>query len=248
MGAPNITTALKDNKDAIDAVNKACEAAAATLMNSVDLGETYINNNTKGIVQTLRSNSLWYSKFSEDFSLQALDKIIDDTVNLAVDAIKAEAGNDSPDLAAKAAQDIGALVKGVLSLAACSSSTEQNLQVTFSYIVAGKNNFAVYYAYNSTTVDAKNVWGSKDINVIANTYIVAQVNPNPDITRAQILQKDLDTLYALNDKYDDALVAATSQDQVDALDFRQKAIAALQAKIKAEMVSEKKLALAAMKQ
>ena len=239
MGAPNIEDALKDNQAAIDAVTKASDSAAASLKNDVESGKTYINSNTKGIVQVLDSNSLWYSKFSEDFSLEALDGIIDSTVKVAVDAIKLEAGDDSPDVAEQSAEDIGALVKGVLSLAASSSSTEENLQVTFSYIIAGDNNFAVYYAYNSITVDAQNVWGSKDITVIANTYVVAQVNPNPDITRAQMLQKDLDTLKKLNDAYDDALLAATCQAQVDALEFRQQEMEKLEQKIQGELSAEK---------
>ena len=238
MGAPNIESALKDNADAIAAVKKACDAAAAALQNDEAKGEAYINQHTKGIIQVLKSNNLWYSKFSEDFSLEALDGIIDSTVKLVVDAIKLEAGDDNPDLAAQSAEDIGSLVKGVLALAASSSSTEENLQVTFSYLIAGDNNFAVYYAYNSTTVDAQNVWGSKDIKVVANTYIVAQVQPNPDITRGQMLQKDLDTLRRLNDKYDNALVDAKNQDESDQLDFRQKQIKKLLKKIEKETDTE----------
>ncbi len=184
-------------------------------------------------------NSLWYSKFSDDFNLDALDKIIDNTVSIVADAIKLNAGSDNPDLAASTAQDVGSLVKGVLGLAASSSSTEENLQVTFSYIVAGENNFAVYYAFNSATVAAQNVWGNKDITVIANTYVAALVNPNPAITYAQMLQKDLDTLRKLNDLYDDALVAATNQAQVDALTFRQGEIQKLQDKIKQQLTSAK---------
>ena len=204
MGSPNIQSALKDNQAAIDAVNAACNSTFATLGNNEDKAKAYINANTKGIVQNLGQDSLWYSKFSEDFNLSALDGVIDKTVNLVVDAIKAQAGEDSPDLAEQSAQDVGSLVKGVLALAASSSSTDENLQVTFSYIIAGDNNFAVYYAYNSATVAAQNVWGSKNITVILNTYVVVMVKPDPEITRSQMLQKDLDTLRKLNDKYDDA--------------------------------------------
>jgi hypothetical protein len=235
MGAPNIKSALADNQKAIEAVNEACNAAFKTLANDVTKAEAYINANSKGIVQVIDQNSLWYSKFSEDFSLDALDKIIDSTIATVVDAIKIQAGNDSPDLAAQTAQDVGNLVKGVLGLAASSSVTEENLQVTFSYIIAGENNFAIYYAFNSATVAAQNIWGSKNITVIANTYVAALVKPNPDITRAQMLQKDLDTLRKLNDLYDDAMVAATSQEQVEQLKFRQEQIAILQAKIQAEL-------------
>jgi hypothetical protein len=238
MGAPNIESALKDNADAIAAVHKACDEATASLQNDETKGTAYINQHTKGITQILKSNTLWYSKFSEDFSLDALDGIIDSTVKLAVDAIKLEAGDDNPDVAAQSAEDIGALVKGVLALAASSSSTEENLQVTFSYLIAGDNNFAVYYAYNSTTVDAQNIWGNKDIKVVANTYIVAQVQPNPDITRGQMLQKDLDTLKKLNDKYDNALVDAENEHQVKQLDFRQKEINKLLKKIEKETTAE----------
>jgi hypothetical protein len=239
MGAPSITSSLGDNQDAIDAVNKACDSTFATMANDTKKGEDYINTNTKGIVQTVAKNSLWYSKFSEDFNLSALDTIIDSTVKTVVDAIKLSAGSDNPDLAAQTAQDVGSLVKGVLGLAASSSSTEENLQVTFSYIIAGDNNFAVYYAFNSATVAAENVWGNKDITVISNTYVAALVKPNPDITRAQVLQKDLDTLKKLNDLYDDALVNATSQEQVDALNFRQAEITKLQDKIQKELTLEK---------
>jgi hypothetical protein len=243
MGAPNILDALHDNQAAIDAVNKACNSTFETLANDTKKGKDYINQNSKGIVQTLGNNSLWYSKFSEDFNLDALDKIIDDTVAIVVDAIKLNAGSDDPELAAQSAKDVGSLVQGVLGLAASSSTTEENLQVTFSYIVSGENNFAVYYAYNSAIVAAQNVWGNKDITVIANTYVVALVSPNPAITRAQMLQKDLNTLKKLNDAYDDALVAAKSQQEVDNLTFRQNAIDQLEDKIRKEIVKEKRKTL-----
>lgn len=247
MGSPNINSALQDNQAAIDAVNAACKSTFDTMGNSAEKGVAFINANTKGIVQILNQNSLYYSKFSDDFNLDALDKIVDTTVQTVVDAIKDKASSDSSDLAEQSAQDVGSLVKGVLALAASSSSTEENLQVTFSYIIAGEDNFAVYYAFNSATVHAQNVWGSKDITVISNTYVSALVNPNPDITRAEMLQKDLDTLKKLNDLYDDALVAATSQEQVDVLTFRQGEMAKLQAKINNELASEKNKALSAPK-
>lgn len=247
MGAPNIQAALADNQAALDAVKKAIADAEKRLNNDVAKGMAYINKNTKGIIQLLPSNSISYSKFSEDFSLAALDKIIDSTIKTAVDAIKIGAGNDSPDLAVQSAQDVGSLVKGLLSLAASSSSTEENLQVTFSYIIAGKRNFAVYYAYNSATVDAQNAWGHKNVTVIANTYVVALVNPNPDITRAEMLQRDLDTLNKLNDKYDDALVEANSQDQVEALTFRKKEMDTLAEQINKELGVEKQKELDAKK-
>jgi hypothetical protein len=239
MGAPSIVDALKDNQAAINAVTAACASTSKTLANSTEKAETYINQKTKGIIQNLASNSLWYSKFSEDFNLAALDDIIDKTVETVVDAIKLSAGDDSPDLAASTAQDVGSLVKGVLGLAASSSSTEENLQVTFSYIVAGDNNYAIYYAFNSATVAAQNVWGNKNITVIANTYRVDMVNPNLDITRAQMLQKDLNTIKKLNDLYDDAMVAATSEAQVNALSYRLNQIAALQTKIQGELAKDK---------
>lgn len=238
MGAPSIKSALQDNQDAINAVTAACDATFAKMANDTQKGKDYINANTKGIIQTVAENSLWYSKFSEDFNLSALDTIIDSTVKTVVDAIKLSAGDDNPDLAAQTAQDVGALVKGVLGLAASSSSTEENLQITFSYIIAGENNFAVYYAFNSATVDAQNVWGDKNITVISNTYVAALVKPNPDITRAEMLQKDLDTLKKLNDLYDNAMLAATSQAQVDALTFRQGQITTLQNKIQKELTDE----------
>lgn len=239
MGAPNIKSSLSDNQEAINAVNDACNSTFHTLANNEQKGEDYINSNTKGIIQTLDADSNWYSKFSDDFNLDALDKTIDVTVNAVVDQIKANAGADNPDLAVSTAKDVGSLVKGVLALAASSSSTEENLQVTFSYIVAGENNYAVYYAFNSATVAAQKVWGNKDIIVIANTFVAALVNPNPDITYAQMLQKDLDTLRKLNDLYDDALVGATSQAQVDALAFRQEEIQKLQDKISQKLTSAK---------
>jgi hypothetical protein len=147
-------------------------------------------------------------------------------------------------LAVQSATDIGSLVKGMLGLAASSSSTEENLQVTFSYIIAGHNNYAVYYAYNSATVAAQNAWGNKNITVIANTYYVTQVRPNPAITRAQNLQKDLDSWRRLNDKYEDAMVAAKNQAQVHALSFRQRLITTMTKKINRELDDENKKELA----
>jgi hypothetical protein len=152
--------------------------------------------------------------------------------------MKIQAGADSPDWAAKTAQDVADLVKGVLALADSSSVTEENLEVTFSYIIAGDNNFAVYYAFNSATVAAQNVWGSKNITVIANTYVAAMVKPNLDITRAQMLQKDLASLRKVNAQYDDAVVAATTQAQLDALTFYQNKLNILQTKIQNELKAE----------
>ncbi len=59
----------------------------------------------------------------------------------------------------------------------------------------------------------------------------------PDITYAQMLQKDLDTLRKLNDLYDDALVAANSAEQVKALQFRQDEIQKLKDKIARQLAS-----------
>ena len=232
MGSPNIDDKLKDDKAARDAVQKASNAAMEKLNNTIEQGKEFINNETKGIVEVMSENSLYYSKFSEDFSLDALDGIIDSTINVVADGVKVAATEGAdPELAAETAKDVGELVKGMLSLAATSSTTQSKAEIIFSTIVSGEDNFAVYYACSSTSVDADNAWGHKDIIVISNTYVVARVNPNPDITRAQMLQKDLDTLRKLNDKYDDAQLDANSQEQVDALQFRQNQMATLKEKI-----------------
>lgn len=241
MGSPNIEDSLRDNKKALDAVKAAIKEAASELKNNVAQGEAYLAANTKGIVQKFNNDATWYSKFSEDFKLDALDKIIDGIVDTATDAMKAELSEETdPELLEKTAKDVGSLIKGTLALAATSSSTEENIEVSFSYMVIDVENFAVYIGYNSASVDAQNVWGGKDVTVVAITYIVAQVNPNPDITRAKMLQKDLNTVEKINAKYDDALVNAKSQAQVDALDFYQKEIKKLWKKIKEELEEELK--------
>lgn len=88
--------------------------------------------------------------------------------------------------------------------------------------MADDKNYAVYYACNSMTVDAENAWGNKEITVVSNMYMFAEVEPNPEVTYAKILQEDLDALDKVNQQYDDAIVAANSQQELDALTFRQK--------------------------
>lgn len=133
------------------------------------------------------------------------------------------------------AGDIGSVVKSTLALAATSSSTSQDLQIVFNHVVANDENYAVYFACNSMTVKAENAWGNKEITVVSNMYYFAKVEPNPEVTYVKILQEDLDTLDKLNQQYDDAIVAANSQAELDVLSFNQKKMDIIQTKIEKDL-------------
>ncbi|WP_341665385.1 hypothetical protein [Vibrio sp.] len=229
---PSLESTIQKSEDAKKAVNEAVAKAQAALKNTEELAKQYIQSHTKGIIEVESVNNQSYSKFSDEFNLDALDNVVDGIIKVAQDYLTSE---EDPKKAAEMAGDIGSVIKSTLALAATSSSTTEKLQVVFNHIVADDKNYAVYYACNSMTVDAENAWGSKEITVVSNMYMFAEVEPNPEVTYAKILQEDLDALDKVNQQYDDAIVAANSQQELDALTFRQKKISILKEKIEKDL-------------
>lgn len=234
---PSLKKAIGDNEEAREAVEKAIQEAEKRLNNTRDEAIAFINKNTNGIIKNgvLASNPNTYSKFSETYSLNALDGIIDGAIKFAKDYL------DPGKVETKAAEmagDIGSVVKSTLALFATSSSANQKLQVVFNQFRSGNDNYAIYYACNSMAVKAKNAWGSKEIMVVTNMYVFAQVNPNPDITHQEVIQADLDAIRAANIEYDNAIVAAKSEKELDALEFEQKKINMLKKKLENDLKNE----------
>ena len=225
---PDLNAVVENSVTAKNAVDIAVANAEAELKNTNAKAVAYINNHTKGIVETEFTNDKSYSKFSEEFSLDALDDVIDGVIKVAQDYLELD---ENPTAASEMAGDIGSVVKSTLALAATSSSTEQNLQVVFNHIISNDENYAMYYACNSMTVKGENAWGNKEITVVSNMYLFTKVKPNPEVTYAKILQEDLDTLDKLNEQYDQAVVNANSEKELNGLSFNQKKIELLRKKI-----------------
>jgi len=234
---PSLKKAIKDNNNAIQEVNEAIAKAEKSLQNTEQKAIDYINNHTKGIIDSgvIASNPNTYSKFSQTYSLSVLDGIIDGAIKFAEDYL--DPGKVETK-AAKMAGDVGEVVKSTLALFATSSSSNEKLQVVFNQFRSGNNNYAIYYACNSMSVKAKNAFGSKEIMVVTNMYLFAQVKPNPDITHQEVIQADLDAIAAANVGYDNAIVAAKSQKELDALTFEQNKIKLLQKKLKNDLKNE----------
>jgi hypothetical protein len=85
------------------------------------------------------------------------------------------------------------------------------------------------------TVSAQNVWGNKDIIVVANAYILAQVQPDPEIERVESLQNALDDLEKAENRYNDALANVTSEAQFESLSFYKDIIEQLKANVQSLM-------------
>lgn len=215
---------LQETINRSDAARKAVEAsvasAEAALDNTEQRASEYINSHTKGIIQQVNINFASYTKYSSEYSLDVLTGVVDAAVKTAQSAIKlnAEPGPKT-DSAVELAEDVGTLITATLALFASSETTTQSLQKVFSYILAGDVNYAVYYATNSMDVKAENAWGSKQITVITNAYMMAIVKPNPDITEAKVYQDNLDTVVILNKQFNQALINATTPEEFEAAQF-----------------------------
>jgi len=123
------------------------------------------------------------------------------------------------------AGDTGEIVKGILSLFASSSTTNKDINQIFTQFRKGEDNFAIYYASNSGTIAAKNAWGNKELIVITNIYIFAQVNPDEAITQAEARQHILDNLKKAEEILSDKEVESiTNTDLSDTMQRAQKAI------------------------
>ena len=188
-------------------MDTAIEAALSSLNNNENNVLEYINAHTNGIVfaadtkapETVVVDAQKYTKFSEDYSLDALDKNIDAIIRTSKDSIKVALSDatDVPDVM-NLVDSVGDMIKSGLSLAATSSNTTTKLSYIFSQFSSDSKDFAVCTSYNSGTVNASNAWGNKQITVISEVTVIARINADPNLTAQEILQNDLDTLVNLS--------------------------------------------------
>lgn len=229
---PNLKKAMATSADAEKDVNDSIKQAEKELENTEAKATDYINKHTKGIIEIAASNNESHSKFSDEYSLEMLDKVVDGISKTAQNLV---APKDNSTKAIEAIGDVGEVVKSTLALFSTSSSTNKEVQVIFTHIISGDENFAVYFACNSMSAKGKNSFGNKEITVVANMYILARVNPNKEITRAKILQHDLDTLEQLNIQFDDALLKATTEKDLQGLKLAQDKINLLKEKYEKDL-------------
>ncbi|WP_440874951.1 hypothetical protein [Thalassotalea sp. PLHSN55] len=216
---PSLRKAIQDKADAEKALQAEIDRVRATLDNSEQVAFDYIDGHTNGIIlardtqkpEIMFENNDSYTKFSEEYSLSALDQVIDGVVDTAKNAMEVAATDgDDPKAVLDLVGSIGGLIKSGLALAASSSTTSTKLTVTFSQFSVGDKNFAVYNAVNSGVVKAKNAWGNKEITLVAQTTVLAQVKADPNLTAEIMLQDDLNTVARL--------VKARNKEMIDAVE------------------------------
>lgn len=204
---PSLRDAIKAKADAEKALQEEITRVRATMKNSESEALEYINGHTNGVIisdktkvsEIMFSNNDSYSKFKEEYSLKALDGVIDGVINTAKDGMEVAATEgDNPKAVLGLITSIGGLIKSSIALASSSSTTTTKLAVTFSQFNVGDKDFAVYNAVNSGEVKADNAWGDKEITLVAQTTIIARVNPDPNLTYADMLQDDLNALEGFN--------------------------------------------------
>jgi|694.fasta_scaffold99226_3 hypothetical protein len=231
--SPSLQDTINKSEDAKKAVQQAVANAVTALKNDKVAAETYINSNSKGIVKVVSEIFASYSKFSDEYNLKGVDASVDAITKTATDYF-GQAHKDDKDII-PFVEDLGGLVKTTLALAATSSSTSTSVSYVFNQFRSGLDNYATYYACNSMTVSAQNVWGNKDIIVVANAYILAQVQPDPEIERVESLQNALDDLEKAENRYNDALANVTSEAQFESLSFYKDIIEQLKANVQSLM-------------
>ena len=201
--SPKVKDAVGDKAEAEKELKAEIDRVRATLNNSEKEAIDYINSHTNGVIisadtkapEIMFTNADSYSKFKEEYSLKALDGVIDGVIDSAKKGMEVAAtGGDDPQAVVDLIGSVGGLIKSGLALASSSSSTTTDISVTFSQFSIGDKNFAVYNGINSGVVNASNVWGNKEITLIAQTSIIARVEPDPNLTYAEMLQDDLNAL------------------------------------------------------
>ncbi|OJU74841.1 MAG: hypothetical protein BGO09_04530 [Bacteroidetes bacterium 47-18] len=241
--SPKLQTAIDKSAEAKRLIEEEIRKAQEALANTEAKATDYINTHTKGIIQVLASNNNAYSKFTDDYSLKVLDGVIDGVSKTAKDLVTNK--DDKEKMAEAAIGDIAEVVKSTLALFSTSSSTNQTSQIVFSYIISGDNNFAVYFACNSMSVENKSAFGEQKMVVVSNMYLLASVKPNPDITKAKIIQNDLDTLYELNKSFNEALINVKTIEDLENLKLAQIKIDMIVEKLKKDLEKEVKRELLA---
>lgn len=218
--SPSVQQAVNDSAEASKALNDAIQAALTSLNNSEQTVLDYINAHTNGIIlaadtnapETVVVDAKNYTKFSEDYSLDALDKSIDTIIDASKNSIKLALsdGADVPDVM-NLVGSVGDMIKSGLSLAATSSNTTTKLSYIFSQFSSDSKDFAVCTSFNSGTVNASNAWGNKQITVISDVTVVARIKADPNLTAQEILQNDLDTLVILSKQLNKQRIEAATK-------------------------------------
>lgn len=203
---PSLSAAINEKKVNEQALQAEIERVRVTLNNTEDMAINYLNDHTDGVIKAADTgkdeirftNNSSYTKYSEEYNLDALDKVIDAVIDTAQKTMTADAdSSDNPQAVLDLVGSIGGLVKSGLALAASSSTTTTKLSVTFSQFSVGDKNFAVYNAVNSGIVKASNAWGNKDITLVAQITVLARVKADPNLTQEEAYQDDLNTLLKL---------------------------------------------------
>ncbi|MDB0037810.1 hypothetical protein N9F08_00445 [bacterium] len=215
---PSLRDEIKAKAAAEEALEVAIKKVRATMNNEEAQALAYINNHTNGVIisddtrkpEITFTNNESYSKFKQEYSLKALALVIDGVIEVAKNGMKAAATEgDDPKAVIGLIGSIGGLIKSGLALASSSSTATTKLAVTFSQFSIGDKNFAVYNAINSGEVKAENAWGNKEITLVAQTTVIARVEPDPNLTYADMLQDDLNAVEGFN--------KALIQEEMDAI-------------------------------
>jgi hypothetical protein len=203
---PSLQKAIKNKASDQKALEAEIARVRDTLNNSETKAIEYIDDHTNGVIRSkdkgkpevVLANSDSYTKYSEEYSLEVLDGVIDGVVAAAKDSMKVAATDgDDPEAVLDLVGSIGGLIKCSLALAASSSTTTTKLTITFSQFSVGDKNYAAYNAVNSGVVKASNAWGNKAITLVAQTTILARVAADENLTEQEMYQDDLNTLKRL---------------------------------------------------
>jgi len=215
---PSLQQAINDKSADEQALQAEINRVRNTMDNTEDMAIDYLNNHTNGLIkgqdsgkyEIMFASKESYTKYSEDYSLDALDNVIDKTIDTAKAGMKV-AASDGADPAAvlDLVGSIGGLIKVGLALAASSSTTTTKLSVTFSQFSVGDKDFAVYNAVNSGVVKANNAWGNKEITLVAQITMLGRVKADANLTEQEAYQNDLNTLLKLE--------KARNQEMLDAV-------------------------------
>jgi hypothetical protein len=216
---PSLQDTINKQAEAEQALQAEITRLLATMGNSEAEAIAYINLHSNGIVvadnkspEIVYSTSDSYTKFSDDYSIDALDKVVDASITTAQDAVKTyTSSGDSNASAVALVGSLGGLVKSGLALAASNSETDTKLSVTFSQFSVGDLNFAMYNAINSGIVSASNHWGNKQITLVAQCSVLARVNADTSLTAQEALQDDLNTLLTLEKMRNESEIEAVEK-------------------------------------
>lgn len=207
--AKSLQEAIDEKKINEEALLAEIERVKSNLKNTEQNALDYINAHTNGIIiaeetgkpEIFISNNKAFSKYSEDFSLDALDEAVDKIVDTAKDSIKVGmTEGTNPEDITNLIGSIGGVIKAGLALAATSSSTTTDIETTFCQFNVGGKNYAVYNGINSGKTTSSNAWENKTITVLSQYTIMARVKADVNLSNEENLQNDLNHLTKLKSR------------------------------------------------